>query len=183
VNSAEQRRDRFEAAVGEVHDPLQRYLLRRARPHDAEDALSEVLLTLWRRLDDVPGDLVLPWCYGVARRTLANQRRSHQRRLRLVERLMAEPPGPPRLDPTGVDGDPELAAALAELPPADREVLTLWAWEGLEPREMAIVLETTANAASLRLSRARKKLASKLGRQDDGPDGHTGIGRTGEHRP
>jgi RNA polymerase sigma-70 factor (ECF subfamily) len=44
----------------------------------------------------------------------------------------------------------------------------------LEPREIAQVLGSTANAVSLRLSRARKKLAESLTRQDGSNPGHIG---------
>jgi RNA polymerase sigma-70 factor (ECF subfamily) len=55
---------------------------------------------------------------------------------------------------------------LASLPEGDREILRLWAWERLEPGEIAMVLQVSPNAATLRLSRARRKLADALeGRQ------------------
>lgn len=66
----DERRRRFESLLSEVHDPLTRYLRRRASFADADDILSDVLLTIWRRLDDVPTEAELPWCYGVARRVL-----------------------------------------------------------------------------------------------------------------
>ena len=84
------RRRRYEALVEQVHDPLIRYLMRRMPSHDAEDVMSDVLLILWRRLDVVPEPAPLPWCYGVARRAMANHRRGTRRRLALVGRLEAE---------------------------------------------------------------------------------------------
>lgn len=165
-----ERQRRFETVAADVFDPLQRYLRRRASADDAADAFAETLLVIWRRLEDVPLERPLPWCYGVARRTLANQRRGSQRQLRLVQRLAAEPVYQ-RAEP---DSDPVLEAALASLPDADRELLTLWAWEGLEPREIADVLGLTANAVSLRLTRAKKKLADSIARQNDTGPGHRG---------
>ena len=166
------RRARFEALADEVYEPLQRYLRRRASADAADDAFSETLLTIWRRLDDVPADARLPWCYGVARRILSNQRRSERRRLRLVDRLATTADGivPAPEDP---DPFPEVRVALAALPEPDRDVLMLWAWEDLAPREIAVVLDTTPNAISLRLSRARAKLADEIRRQDERGAGHT----------
>ncbi len=172
VSPETDRRTRFESAVEEVYEPVQRYLRRRATSPDADDALSEVMLTLWRRLDDAPPDRVLPWCYGVARNVLANQRRTHNRHLRLVRRIEAEPPGPPVGDPADAGPDPELATALGSLAEDDREILRLWAWERLEPREIAPVLGVSVNAATLRLSRARSRLAKVMQRQDQAPAGH-----------
>ena len=73
----------------EVYEPLQRYLRRRCAPGDVDDVFNDTLLTIWRRLDAVPTDNPLPWCYGVARNCLANQRRGANRRLRLVGKVSA----------------------------------------------------------------------------------------------
>lgn len=153
------RRERFELLAGQVWDPVRRFLRRRAPADAVDDVLAEVLLVLWRRLEHVPADEPLPWCYGVARGCLANELRGARRRGQLLRRLAAEPPAPPPVD------DVELAEALAQLRPADREVLRLWAWEGLEARDIAVVLGCSAGAAATRLSRARGALRERL-RQD-----------------
>lgn len=158
------RRRQFEQLAEEVFEPLQRYLLRRAPTQDVDDLLSETLLVMWRRLDAVPSSAPLPWCYGVARRTLANHRRSAARRLRLAERIAREAAVSSETQTEDVE-DLELSAALATLSLEDRELLRLWAWEHLEPREIAQVLESTPNAVSLRLRRARQKLADEILRQ------------------
>jgi RNA polymerase sigma-70 factor (ECF subfamily) len=179
VNSDIERRQRFELVAAQVYEPLQRYLRRRATTDDAADALSDVLVTVWRRLDDVPTDLPLPWCYGVAKRCLANQRRGARRHLRLVERIAAEA----STSPSHENDDPILEVALSELSESDQELLRLWAWEQLEPREIATVLQSTPNAVSLRLTRAKAKLESKLTRQDSSTAGQKRDRHTEEHRP
>jgi RNA polymerase sigma-70 factor (ECF subfamily) len=175
VSSESPRHDRFEAITAEVYEPLQRYLRRRAPADDAGDLLADALLTIWRRLDDVPTEVPLPWCYGVARRILANHRRGAQRHLRLVERLEAEPLPASTPGPAESLADADLVDALARLPAADQEILRLWAWEQLEPREIAQVMGSTSNAVSLRLTRANKKLAEALSRQDPSAGGQIGI--------
>ena len=59
------------------------YALRRAAgPEDAADVVAETFLIAWRRLSDIPaGAEARLWLYGVARHTLANQRRGERRRL------------------------------------------------------------------------------------------------------
>ena len=174
------RRHRFEAVAADVYEPLQRYLRRRASAADAADVLGDTLLTVWRRLDDVPTDAVVPWCYGVARRCLANHRRGHDRRNRLTERVVAHLV-------SGDDGDPQrhvealdpaLHDALAGLSASEQEIVHLWAWEQLEPREIAVALDQTPNSVSVALARAKRKLAAELGdrhdpasRQDQQPAG------------
>lgn len=180
--SSESRRERFEAIADEVFEPLQRYLRRRAGANDADDALADVMLTLWRRLDDAPPDRVLPWCYGIAQRTLANRRRSQGRHLRLIQRIRSEPLLSQVPDPADAGPDPELTAALSALGQEDRELLRLWAWEQLEPRDIAPVLNVSVNAATLRLARAKKRLASHMSRQNPSDAGHMTVEGTQESR-
>ena len=182
VSSEGERRARFESMASVVSDPVQRYLRRRATADESDDVFADVLLTIWRRLDDIPDDAVLPWSYGVARRALSNRRRAASRRLRLVERLEAEREPVQADDPADSLEDEDLAAALAALPVADQEIIRLWAWEHLEPREIAQTLGSTPNAVSLRLSRARKKLADHMTRQDPAPPGHIEDRPAEEHR-
>ncbi|WP_245608057.1 RNA polymerase sigma factor [Streptomyces hokutonensis] len=179
------RRARFEGLARVVVEPLHRYLLRRASTETAEDVLSETLLVLWRRLEDVPGlgddvtpdpDDVLPWCYGVARGCLANARRADGRRLRLVERLIRTQ----QRAPEEAAEHSELHAALDSLGAADREVVRLWAWEGLAPRQIAEATGSTPNAVSIRLHRAKARLADRLGRKNGALPGHkSDEGRSG----
>lgn len=175
-----ERRLRFESLVAEVHDPLARYLARRMPADSADEVMNDVLLVLWRRLDSVPEPAPLPWCYAVARRGLANHRRGDQRRLALVQKLEAQLQ--PIATPSGADDHPELALALDSLGPADLEVIRLWAWEGLEPREIAQVLGTTANAVSIRLTRIRAYLGRHMARKDSPTAGHNSSEDTGDPR-
>ncbi|GII55789.1 DNA-directed RNA polymerase sigma-70 factor [Planotetraspora thailandica] len=159
-----ERRRRFEEIYAAGHDPVLGYALRRtANSHDAADVLAETFLTVWRRLDDVPpGEQTRPWLYGVARRVLANHHRGERRRLALGDRLRAD-----------------LAEALQDVAPAephpvtealnrvsedDRELLTLTAWEGLDPGQIAVVLGCSRNAVRIRLHRARRRLAREMER-------------------
>jgi RNA polymerase sigma factor (sigma-70 family) len=125
---------------------------------DAQDAVSEVFLTAWRRLDDVPGgDGARVWLYATARRVMANQRRSTRRRAALAERLAltAPPHGPP--------GDLEhslVHEALGRLSPIDREVLLFSEWQGLSPAQIASVLRCPRVTARGRFHRARRRFRS-----------------------
>ena len=175
-----ERRVHFERVAAEVFDPLQRFLGRRASPEEAEEAFADTLLTIWRRLDAVPDEAVLPWCYGVARRVLANRHRGARRRRDLEQRVMTLDPPRPAPDPAAGLDHPELATALESLRPEDREVLHLWAWEQLEPREIAVVLGISDNAAAQRLSKAKKRLAKQMAGQDRGGAGHKGDEHIGD---
>lgn len=164
----------------EIYDPLVRYVRRRSASSDVDDVVADVLLIVWRRLDEIPYDRVLPWAYGTARRVLANRRRSDRRHLQLIEKMQSQPEPTPEPDPSETGPDPEMSAALASLGETEREIIRLWAWEQLEPREIATVLGTTTNAATLRLSRARSKLKKQLIRQRSGSSGHEPVEGTQE---
>ncbi len=178
------RRGRFQAVSNAVYEPLQRYFGRRARAADVSDLLNDSLLVIWRRLDDIPFDDPLPWSYAVASRCLTNHRRGELRRLRLVDRLVAQPSShdltrEPLMREQGHAG---LAIALDELGESDRELVRLWAWEQLEPREIATVMGTTPNAVSLRLTRAKRKLAASMQRQNGARAGQEWFGHRREPR-
>jgi len=166
VNS-DHRRARFEALAPAVIDAVRRYLARRTDPATADDVLSETLLICWRRLDEMPAEH-LPWAYGVARHCLANAERARRRQARLAARIAVLDPPREIADPHAA---PDLTAALAALRGEDAELLRLWAWEELAPAQIAVVLGITANAASIRLHRAKQRLRDELGKTGT-PAGH-----------
>jgi RNA polymerase sigma factor (sigma-70 family) len=163
--SLDERRHRFEAMYEANHVALLGYLLRRTdNTDDAADALAETFLTAWRRLDDVPGGAQARlWLYGTARRVLANYRRGERRRIALADRLREDLAASYR-PPEFFGEAAEIAAAFGSLPEADRELLALAGWEGLDAGELAQVLGCSRNAARIRLHRARRRLAAELAR-------------------
>lgn len=83
-------------------------------------------------------------------------------------------------DPAAAHDHPELTAALEAIRDEDREVLTLWAWEQLEPREIAVVLGISDNAAAQRLSKAKRRLAREMTGHDRVQGGHRGDEHIGD---
>jgi RNA polymerase sigma-70 factor (ECF subfamily) len=77
----------------------------------------------------------------------------------LIERLQGADV-PAWIEPADIDH--ELGAALASLGALDREALLLVAWEGLDHQDAAIVMGCSTGAFSVRLHRARRKLAASL---------------------
>ncbi len=142
----------FEQIYSEHRDAVRAYVRRRASEDLVDDAVADVFVVCLRRIDEVPAD-PLPWLYGVARKTLANERR-RRARTAPAEASVA-------FDPVPV-GDSILAAAFAELSERDREVLRLVAWEGLTLRASAEALGCSAVAARVRYHRAKSRLAAKL---------------------
>lgn len=148
-----------------------RYALLNTDHGSAEDVTSEVFLIAWRQRTDVP-EPPLPWLLGVARNLLRREARAGQRRQLLADRIAT----------LGSEDDflawdagehaiarASAVAALASLPPADAEVLTLVTWHGLDVREAAAVSGCTPRAFTMRLHRARRRLTRALQAPDREP--------------
>jgi RNA polymerase sigma-70 factor (ECF subfamily) len=158
------RRERFEAAYRELYEPICGYVLRRVRrPEDAAEVIAETFATLWRRFDACPqGAELRPWLFGVARRVIANQRRSERRRSALGERLVESLDQGTFETVDSPEDSSALARAFVALSESDRELLSLVAWEGLTREELAIALGTSRAVVRLRLHRAAKRLRTAL---------------------
>lgn len=175
-------RARFENVYGETRVPILGYLVRRtANPDDAADLLAEVYLIAWRRIDDLPpGDEARLWLFGVARRVLANHHRRMRTETGLALALRDELRFIGRDSADAGDSQAEaVRAALAELGSRDRELLTLSAWEGLTPVEMAKMLGRPAGLVRVQLHRARNRLRGSIA---DRPVGDTALGLVPDRR-
>lgn len=169
---------RFELLYAKHAPAVKAYVLRRAESSTADDVVAEVFVVCWRRFEEVPPD-PLPWLLGVARRVLSTQRRGERRRGALRDRLAETLTGAAEATPEVGDealagaadgvvvnvGDDALAGALARLSEADRELLTLIAWDGLSPAQAAAVLGVKPATARVRLLRARRRLTQALSRE------------------
>ena len=124
-------------------------------------------MAAWRKIDNMPEEPERKlWLYGVARNVVRNAQRGGRRRARLdgkVSSLSPEhEPGPEAIVVRHHEYE-ALLSALAELRPQDKEILRLRAWEELSAAEIAEVMDLSIRAVETRLSRARQKLARKVG--------------------
>lgn len=156
----------------EVVEPVRRYLARRTDEATADDVLSETLLALWRRVEDVP-DEAIPWSIGIARLQLANAQRAARRRTRLFAKVATVDP-PQDLPDHAASDTGYVLDAIARLRPIDAEVVRLSAWEDLDLEQIAQVLGISVNAATIRLHRARKRLRDEIGKTTGVP-GHAVV--------
>lgn len=158
----------FEAHFADIWKFVRR---RCGSSQDADDVTAETFAVAWRRRDELPDENVRLWLFGVARRVLANQRRSAQRqekvRLRLAE---ATTEGVSTDVPR--ESSEDMRRALDRLSADERDLLIMQAWDGLSIGEMAILLGCSNNAVSLRLFKARRKLARELQRKENLGSGH-----------
>lgn len=153
------------------YENVLRYAARRVGPEGAHDVAAETFLVAWRRHDRVPAAAgeVLPWLYGVARQVVANEQRGRRRRERLQERLRhvgrRAVVMPDHL--AGLVENDRVLQAMSRLSARDQEVLRLIGWEELEIPAAALVAGCSARTFSVRLHRARRRLAAELQAIDD----------------
>lgn len=157
----------FEEIYRTCYPAVHGYVSRRLSRSDVDDVVAEVFTTAWRRFDDLPG-VPLPWLYRVAANHLAHQYRTDGRRARLA--MVGVAAADDEFDAVcgRLDDGALVRTALGLLSEADVEVLRLWAWEQLEPAQIAVVLDCSAPAARVRLHRAKRRLRAAL--PDPGPE-------------
>jgi len=160
------RPDAFTEVVLRHEVAVHGFLTRRAGRQVADDLLAEVWLRAFAgRAGYDPGRQdARPWLYGIARNVL----RLHWRAGRNDAHQAVTDSWDPwddvvdRLDSTAQAG--ALLPALRALPPDERDVLLLIAWEQLTPAEAAEVLGIPQGTARSRLHRARAALRPVLAR-------------------
>ena len=145
----------FESLVAPYAQRLYRFLVvRLGDEREARDALQETLLAAWQGLPQLR-ERERPWAWlaGIAANKAAD---SARRRVPVVPLRDAEE----RYEP---DAAREVAAALAKLPAAAREVLLLRYLLRLSEAETAAVLGVRVGTVKSRASRARRLLREELG--------------------
>ncbi|MFN3708427.1 RNA polymerase sigma factor [Microcella sp.] len=157
--------DPFVAVYTQHLGAVSAYLARRVDRDAVDDLAADVFAIAWRKRDRVADGEELPWLYRIASYVVANHRRQLASRTSVLARLTAQDSAPSAEDI--VVADRALAEAWRALSARDREVLALGVVEGLTAAEVATALGITANAASIRLHRARTRLADLLGKVSD----------------
>jgi RNA polymerase sigma-70 factor (ECF subfamily) len=154
---------RFDACFRTHYPEVLAYALRRLGERGAaEDVAAQTFAVAWRRLDNLPHD-PLPWLFGIARHVIRNETRSARRRSRLLARIRGA--AAPVSAADHADSAAETSAvmtALRRLSEGQREILCLAAWEGLDARRGGEALGCSTAAYTLRLHRARRRLAKEL---------------------
>ena len=136
------------------------YLSRRVPISEVEDLASDLFEIAWSKKEQIPEGFELPWLYKTARYLVSNFHRKQSGRNGILARL-AEPVAAPSAESIAL-ADIELSDAFAGLIPAEREIISLSALEGLSNAEISKVLEMSENAAAIRLTRAKQKLKGLL---------------------
>lgn len=143
------------------HQPaVARFLARRIDREDVEDLCSEVFMKAFEKRHIAPTGFELAWLYSIAGHLVANHRRKQSSALRLLAALSVVTYSP-SAESLAI-ADVSLGQAWSKLRPAEQNLLALIALDGASVTEAAKILSITPNAVSVRLNRARTKLASFL---------------------
>ncbi len=166
--------DDFAGVFDRHSDEIHAYVARRLGPglNQADDVTAETFLIAFRKRHrfDLTRSDARPWLYGIASNLIANHRRSEVRRLKAIARAHNGAQADSRVDEEERHAErasasamrPALAAALAKLSSAERELLLLVAWADLSYEEAAEALKIPIGTVRSRLHRTRAKLRRHL---------------------
>ncbi|MDH6279725.1 RNA polymerase sigma factor (sigma-70 family) [Prescottella agglutinans] len=141
---------------------LYHYVVRRVGESVAEDIVADAFLETWRIRDRYNSNVAQSrsWLFGVATNKIRHHYRAEARRLKAAARNIAAEASTVSNDPAdlGWTLDSQLALALSNLRPEEREVILLVAWAELTPLEISRVLDLPPATVRTRLFRARTAL-------------------------
>ena len=162
--------ERFATLFDRHADEIHRYAARRLGLQAAGDVVSEVFLAAFRnrvRYDLGRAD-ARPWLYGISAKVISQQLRADGRRARALAATPVPRPAEMPIDDiadriTAAQLRPRMLGVIAELSPADQELVLLVAWAGLSYDEAAQALEIPLGTVRSRLHRARARIRRSLG--------------------
>ena len=181
---------RAPTAFGEIFDrhfdAVSRYLRRRVGETAGDELAAETFVIAFRRRADydLERSSAGPWLFGIATNLARRESRTEKRRLRAIARITPEqepdhgPEAIRRLDAERAQAT--LARGLASLTPDQRDVLLLYAWEGLSYAEISEGLDIPVGTVRSRLSHARRAMRELLlasGQLDAVADDAKGIAK------
>jgi RNA polymerase sigma-70 factor, ECF subfamily len=149
------------ALIDRISSPLHRFFLATSNSRaDADDLLQET----WLRIHKVrhtyrPGEPALPWFYAIARHIRVDHYRKSirtaagERELEEMSKRVSSAP-----QQAG-----ELAALLAPLSEAQREVIAMLKVEGMSLEEVARATSSSVGSVKQKVHRAYKKLRETIG--------------------
>ena len=145
-----------------------RFVRRRVHPLNVDDIVGETFLAAWRRRAELPDD-PRPWLFRAARNVMLNSDRGAYRQTAVAVKLAqsAEPWTSGGL--AGLEDHVDLVGAWRSMPATEQEVLALHVWEDLSAKDAATVLGVSRAAYAMRLTRAKRHLASLLEVASTGP--------------
>jgi DNA-directed RNA polymerase specialized sigma24 family protein len=148
----------FQLLLEQHGSDIYRYLIVTAGSADADDAFQETWISALRAYPRLKrADNLRAWLFRIAQHKAIDAHRSRGRRPVPVEAL------PDAGTPPPADGHPELWTRLRKLPPKQRAAVFCRAVLGMPYAELAVVLESSEDAARRNVHEGLTRLRKELG--------------------
>lgn len=159
----------FAAAYDANYADVLRYVQRRVPPSHVDDVVADTFAVAWRRRGALPPQ-PRAWLFRTAANVIKSTARRESRQRDLAVRAWE-----PHLGAADTDAGLDLIAGWRQLSRKDQEAIALHAWEELTDTEAAKVLGCTRATFTMRLTRAKRRLAQVMSPAPDSAPGATPI--------
>ena len=149
-------REPFQAFLDEHRSAVLAFLRAMVGPHDADDCFQETFMAALRNYDSLDGANPRAWVMTIARNKAIDHHRARARRA-VPGGELPDVAAPPRAEP-----DPELWAAVAELPEKQRAAVALRFAADLRYREVAAAMAVSEEAARRNVHEGLRKLRERV---------------------
>ena len=158
-------RDAYRTLLNDIHADLIRFVRRRVHdPQEVEDIVQDVLLMIHRARHTYDASRPFePWMYAIARNTTIDHGRKRSTRGKR-EVLTGELP---EVAAGAETSDAPLAAALEQLPDAQREAFSMLKIEGLSVEAAAERAGVSAGTLRVRAHRSYRFVKAFIGHEDE----------------
>ena len=147
----------FQVLLDEHRTDVYRFLVATAGPLDADDCFQETWISALRAYPNLRrGDNLRAWLFKIAQNKSIDAHRARGRRAVPVAALPERPPSSPS------DTDPELWERVRELPPKQRTAVFCRSVLGMPYAELAVLLESSEDAARRNVHEGLKRLKEEL---------------------
>jgi len=151
----------FQALLDEHRADVYRFLVATAGPADADDCFQETWIAALRAYPRVRrADNLRAWLFRIAQNKAVDAHRARSRRPLPVESVPEAASQPPA-EPTP-NGAPELWARVRRLPPKQRTAVFCRTVLGMSYTELAVMLESSEDAARRNVHEGLKRLREEL---------------------
>jgi RNA polymerase sigma factor (sigma-70 family) len=153
-------RDPFQSFLDEHRAPVLAFLRALVGPVDADDCFQETFMAALRNYETLDGANPRAWVMTIARNKAIDHHRARARRAVPTADL------PDVAAPTPAGHDPELWAAVDELPEKQRTAVALRYAADLRYREVGAAMDTSEEAARRNVHEGLRKLRERVSRED-----------------
>ncbi len=147
----------FQALLDEHRADVYRFLVATAGPSEADDCFQETWISALRAYPKLRrADNLRAWLFRIAQNKSIDAHRARGRRAVPVATVPEGPPEPPAED------DPELWSRVRDLPPKQRTAVFCRTVLGMPYEELAVLLESSEDAARRNVHEGLKRLKEEL---------------------